>query len=150
MVLIEFENTDIAREPLYPEGIAPELIIICGYGIRHGAGRHARPSCPLPIMTRVRLTHITHCSRAGEGGARRARGALRGGRKRSTPRRVPPHEMGREDELGARPVPRGTRVLPTRSNPNRLFAAERGRAGFVGNTSNSGRLLMRGTHGLCR
>ena len=27
-----------------------------------------------------------------------------------------------------------TRVLPTCSNPNRLFAAERGRAGFVGNT----------------
>ena len=33
-----------------------------------------------------------------------------------------------------------TRVLPTRSNPNRLFAAERGRAGFVSNTGSSGRL----------
>ena len=41
---------------------------------------------------------------------------------------------GREDELRARPVAPGTRVLPTRSNPNRLFAAERGRAVFVGNT----------------
>jgi hypothetical protein len=33
-----------------------------------------------------------------------------------------------------------TRVLPTRSNPNRLFAAERGAARFVGNTGSSGRL----------
>ena len=36
--------------------------------------------------------------------------------------------------------PLRTRVLPTRSNPNRLFAAERGRAGFVGDTGSSGRL----------
>ena len=49
-------------------------------------------------------------------------------------------ETGREDELGARPVAPGTRVLPTRSNPNRLFAAERGRAGFDANTGSSGRL----------
>ena len=34
----------------------------------------------------------------------------------------------------------GTRVFPTRSNPNRLFAAERGRAGVVGNTGSLGRL----------
>ena len=69
-------------------------------------------------------------------------------RTRSTPRRVPPHGDAsdgsgvatREDELGPRPVAPGTRVLPTRSNPNRLFAAERGWAGFVGNTGSSGRL----------
>ena len=34
----------------------------------------------------------------------------------------------------------GTRVIPTRSNPNRLFAAERARAGVVGNTGSLGRL----------
>ena len=34
----------------------------------------------------------------------------------------------------------GIRVIPTRSNPNRLFAAERGRAGVVGNTGSLGRL----------
>ena len=33
----------------------------------------------------------------------------------------------------------GTRVIPTRSNPNRLFAAERARAGVVGNTGSLGR-----------
>ena len=34
----------------------------------------------------------------------------------------------------------GTRVFPTRSNPNWLFAAERARAGVVGNTGSLGRL----------
>jgi hypothetical protein len=33
-----------------------------------------------------------------------------------------------------------TRVLPTRSNPNRLFAAERGRTGVTGNTGSLGLL----------
>ena len=50
------------------------------------------------------------------------------------------HETGREDELGGRSVPPGTRVLPTRSNSNQLFEAERGRAGVVGNNGSSGRL----------
>jgi len=33
----------------------------------------------------------------------------------------------------------GARVLPTRSEPNRRLAAERGRTGVVGNTGSSGR-----------
>ena len=45
----------------------------------------------------------------------------------------------RDDDPLARPDdPAGTRVIPTRSNPNRLFAAERGRAGVVGNTGSLG------------
>ena len=36
----------------------------------------------------------------------------------------------------------GTRVFPTRSNPNWLFAAERARAGVVGNTGSLGRLYV--------
>ena len=33
-------------------------------------------------------------------------------------------------------------TLPGYEYPNRLFAAERGRAGFVGNTGSSGRLSL--------
>ena len=96
----------------------------------HQHTRHAR--------TMARTSPSVHgLAREGRG----APGVRRGRRKRSTPHHVPPRETGREDELGGRPVAPGIRVFPTRSNPNRLFAAERERAGFVGNTGSSGRLF---------
>ena len=56
-----------------------------------------------------------------------------------SPRSSPLDGSATSTHWPARMTP-GTRVFPTRSNPNWLFAAERARAGVVGNTGSLGRL----------